>query len=339
MIPPIDNMNIKLNYIAAIVAVTLSLSGCGSKQHERDDYDTAISIEEILADSVADSSIVEQVIEEPKLQLPTTESQLTHMRSSGHWDRYQTGILPQMAEDVPEYCEKILQTEGKRFIIVDKAKMKVFLYDRYGNVEKSYGIACAKNFGTKHKKGDSRTTEGIFKVKGVFDSTEWLFTNDEGYTSPVKGQYGPRFIRLNIPYIGIHGTGSPGSIGKRVSHGCIRVTNPNILELVKYVEEGMPVIISPGPRDMLVNEQEGYHVPSVATEPGSRRAVAGRNATTIKEPEEDKRETVSEAMDSTAAPASEIESVLPAQEETPVNEVVPDSYETESSTIEEIQLQ
>ena len=231
----------------------------------------------LAKDSIpADSLVAEKKVEEkPLLKLPTAETQLAHMRESGHWEEYRGGILPQMSEDAPEYCEKILQTEGKRFIIVDKAKMKLFLYDPFGNIEKSYGIACAKNYGTKHKKGDSRTTEGIFSVKGVFDSTDWLFTDDNGYTSPAKGQYGPRFIRLTIPYIGIHGTASPGSIGRRCSHGCIRVTNANIMELVKYVEEGMPVIISPGPKDMAVNKRENTRILAVATEPGGRAARPG----------------------------------------------------------------
>ena len=50
-----------------------------------------------------------------------------------------------------------------------------------------------------------------------------------------------------------------------MSHGCIRVTNDNILELVKYAEVGMPVIVSPGPRDMRVNEDEGYTIAAVTT--------------------------------------------------------------------------
>lgn len=213
--------------------------------------------------------------------LSTTESQLSYMQNSSNWEKYNSGILPTMAEEVPEYCQKILEKDAKRFLIVDKAKMKVFLYDKYGNEEKSYAIACAKNYGTKHRKGDSRTTEGIFEVEGIYDSTNWLFTNDAGYTSPKKGAYGPRFIRLTTPAIGIHGTGTPSSIGKRCSHGCIRTKNENILELVKYVEAGMPVIISPGPKDMSVNKKEGYDVPSVTTEPGTPRAVPGNSATTV----------------------------------------------------------
>ena len=248
-----------------------SCSGTDSKKTTVSDSDTSV------LDSLNDSAAVEEAV----VDLSTTEAQLNMMKSSGSWDKYESGILPQMAEDVPNYSKEILENEGKRFIIVDKGKMKLFLYDSYGNIEKSYGIACAKNYGTKQKKGDSRTTEGIFDVKGVFDSTEWLFTNDAGYTSPVKGQYGPRFIRITTPYIGIHGTGSPGSIGRRCSHGCIRVTNDNIMELVDFVEEGMKVIISPGPRDMAVNKSEGTDMPSVATEPGVPRAVPGKDTVSL----------------------------------------------------------
>lgn len=259
-------------YLPVILLITFFASCAGNtsvKKGENKKANEETKIETIPIETEVDDKI------EPDLS--TAESQLTHMQNSDDWEKYETGILPQMAEDAPAYCKKILESDGKRFIIVDKAKMKLFLYDPFGNVEKSYGIACAKNYGTKKKKGDSRTTEGCFEVKGVFDSTEWLFTNDAGYTSPTKGVYGPRFVRLSIPYIGIHGTGSPGSIGRRCSHGCIRVTNDNILDLVQYVEEGMPVIISPGPRDMAVNKREGSDILSVSTEPGSPKAVPGND--------------------------------------------------------------
>lgn len=247
------------------------LPACSTeKQNDKEQIDPTVKNIETNQDTVV------AVVEEEVIDLSSAGSQMEYMKQSKNWEKYESGILPQMTEDAPSYVKDILESDSKHFIIVDKAKMKLFLYDIYGNVEKSYGIACAKNFGTKRKKGDSRTTEGSFKVVGVFDSTNWLFTNDEGYTSPVKGQYGPRFIRLNIPYIGIHGTGSPGSIGRRCSHGCIRVTNPNILELVKYVEEGMPVIISPGPKDMAVNQKEGSNILSVATEVGTSKAYPGK---------------------------------------------------------------
>lgn len=261
-------------YILVSLIVTAIFTSCSGKRGAGESSLGLAPSDSIKTEEV-DSIEAEPEPEVKKVpNLNTPEKQLAYMQASNHASDYEEGILMEMVNDAPEYSQQILESDGKRFIIVDKAKMKLFLYDPYGRVEKSYGIACAKNYGTKHKKGDSRTTEGCFKVKGVFDSREWLFTDDDGITYPTKGQYGPRFIRLTIPYIGIHGTGNPGSIGKRVSHGCIRVTNPNILELVEYVEEGMPVIISPGPRDMAVNQREGYDVPSVVTEPNTKKAKA-----------------------------------------------------------------
>ena len=41
----------------------------------------------------------------------------------------------------------------------------------------------------------------------------------------------------------IHGTGEPWSIGTRASHGCIRMTVPDVIELFRRVSIGTPVLI------------------------------------------------------------------------------------------------
>lgn len=195
------------------------------------------------------------------------------MQSSEHSDLYAQGILPGMLDKAPEYVSELLKNEHPGFIIVDKSRMKVIYYDKYGSAVKTYGMACAKNFGTKHSKGDSRTPEGFFHVEGVYNSTDWLFTDDDGVTSPKKGQFGPRFIRLLIPgttQIGIHGTCAPWSIGGRSSHGCIRIKNENILELVELVEKGMPVIIVPGRKDMEQNILDGVEIPWIPSYKGAK---------------------------------------------------------------------
>jgi lipoprotein-anchoring transpeptidase ErfK/SrfK len=43
--------------------------------------------------------------------------------------------------------------------------------------------------------------------------------------------------------VGIHGTGIPGSIGSRASHGCIRMTVPDVIDLYPRVPVGTPVLI------------------------------------------------------------------------------------------------
>jgi lipoprotein-anchoring transpeptidase ErfK/SrfK len=44
-------------------------------------------------------------------------------------------------------------------------------------------------------------------------------------------------------YIGIHGTDQPGLIPGRISHGCIRMRNVDILRLARLMAPGTPVTI------------------------------------------------------------------------------------------------
>lgn len=204
----------------------------------------------------------------PYYTFSTPESAIEFMMESDHSDDYARGILPQMAKDELNYVEKLLNNEHDGFVVVDKSRMKVIKFNRYGVEEESFGMACAKNYGTKHASGDCRTPEGFFSVKQIQNSTDWHYVDENGNVSEKAGDFGPRFIRLNIPRItsiGIHGTNAPWSIGGRRSHGCIRLTNENILRLVEMVDIGMPVIISPGKKDMAVNQREGYDIPAICT--------------------------------------------------------------------------
>lgn len=157
---------------------------------------------------------------------------------------------------------------GHGFIVIDKSRMKLILYDKEGGVVRRFAMGCSRKFGTKHKKGDNRTPEGFFTVENVYNSTDWLYTDDEGKTSKKKGMFGPWFIRLRVPgtsQIGIHGTCAPWSVGGRVSHGCIRLTNDDITTLKDLVTPGMPVIIIPGKRDREQNYAERVVIPYFST--------------------------------------------------------------------------
>jgi lipoprotein-anchoring transpeptidase ErfK/SrfK len=54
------------------------------------------------------------------------------------------------------------------------------------------------------------------------------------------------WIALSAKGYGIHGTPDPGAVSKRASHGCIRLTNWDALELAKHVGKGTPVAIQRG---------------------------------------------------------------------------------------------
>ncbi|UHA75629.1 L,D-transpeptidase [Paenibacillus sp. 481] len=57
------------------------------------------------------------------------------------------------------------------------------------------------------------------------------------------GPFGAMWMGLSKPHYGIHGTNDPSSIGRIVSHGCIRMYNEDVLELSKLVPIGTRVTI------------------------------------------------------------------------------------------------
>jgi lipoprotein-anchoring transpeptidase ErfK/SrfK len=54
---------------------------------------------------------------------------------------------------------------------------------------------------------------------------------------------GAAWIELSKPHYGIHGTPEPGNIAKTQSHGCIRLTNWDVLALAKVVARGAVVLL------------------------------------------------------------------------------------------------
>ncbi len=74
-----------------------------------------------------------------------------------------------------------------------------------------------------------------FNFKEV--KTRRKFTIRPGPNNPV----GVVWIDLTAPSYGIHGTPEPRNIGKTESHGCVRLTNWDVLKLAKMVHKGTTV--------------------------------------------------------------------------------------------------
>jgi lipoprotein-anchoring transpeptidase ErfK/SrfK len=81
----------------------------------------------------------------------------------------------------------------------------------------------------------SYTYNPDYAFKGV--KTHKAFEIKPGPNNPV----GAVWIQLTGEGYGIHGTPEPDKVGKTASHGCIRLTNWNALELAGMVEKGVPV--------------------------------------------------------------------------------------------------
>lgn len=94
-------------------------------------------------------------------------------------------------------------------------------------------------------------TGGTPTPTGLFYTTIEYRTQDPG------GAYGPYIVALSAysevlfsfaggdGLIGLHGTNNPTLLGSDVSHGCIRMRNEAITEIVRTLPLGTPVNISP----------------------------------------------------------------------------------------------
>ena len=133
------------------------------------------------------------------------------------------------------------------WIKVNKQQLRLTLF-KGDQTQKSWPVSVGRGKGkVKTSRMDLITPTGTFTIyrvdqdakKRVFDPA-WF--NEEGEAK--EGVYGTKLISFyNKWQIAIHGTNAPWSIGRRATHGCIRMRNSDIEELAEYVKPQMKVRI------------------------------------------------------------------------------------------------
>ncbi len=95
---------------------------------------------------------------------------------------------------------------------------------------------------------------GDWKVTGVFDLPTFNYNPDLFWDAdPAHGKAklaaGPNnpvgviWIQINREHFGLHGSPEPSQIGRTESHGCIRMTNWDVVRLAALVKTGTPVLL------------------------------------------------------------------------------------------------
>ncbi len=128
-----------------------------------------------------------------------------------------------------------------KVIVVDKANHRLTLYNNM-EVEKQYPVAVGSP--------SWPTPSGTFKIVSkqkhptwVNPGTSWA-ANMPPYIPPGPGNpLGTRALGTSAPGVFIHGTYSSWSVGRSVSHGCIRMYIKDAEDLFERVEVGIPVLI------------------------------------------------------------------------------------------------
>ena len=114
-----------------------------------------------------------------------------------------------------------------------------------GKVVRTYGIAVGK--------ASHPTPTGSFRTGTIDWNPAWVPPNSEWAKNkkpqapgapgnPLRGVK----IYFRAPAYYIHGTSSPGSIGKAASHGCIRMTESDAKSLARRIEAAggsVPLVI------------------------------------------------------------------------------------------------
>lgn len=147
---------------------------------------------------------------------------------------------------IGEHTTKALNEENKKvvdiipeeikdkewFIVINKTKKILTVYHN-GEVYKKYPVALGKE--------TSPTPNHKFTIINKLVNPYWGGMG--GRYTPVRGgdpnnPLGKRWLGLSTEKYrgyGIHGNSAPFSIGKYISHGCIRMINEDVEELFEYI--------------------------------------------------------------------------------------------------------
>lgn len=141
----------------------------------------------------------------------------------------------------------ILPNEVSHGLVVNLAELAVYHFHQ-GNFQRRYPLAAGKrNWETptgnykilnKIKNPTWRIPESIVEEMG-YNSRDYTYEVPPGPDNPL----GAYWMATSARGVGLHATTAPWSIGRYVSHGCLRMLPEHIEELFPQVEVGMPIKI------------------------------------------------------------------------------------------------
>jgi len=118
-------------------------------------------------------------------------------------------------------------------IVVDKSQNTLILKSDE-EVIKSYIVSTGLN---------NSTPVGNFKITNKLPNPTWFKAGAVVPASSPENVLGSRWLGLDLPGYGIHGTIDPKNLGKQVTQGCVRMANAEVEELYAIVPVGTEVTI------------------------------------------------------------------------------------------------
>jgi lipoprotein-anchoring transpeptidase ErfK/SrfK len=134
--------------------------------------------------------------------------------------------------------------EAPGTIIIDTPNTYLYLVLGHGQAVR-YGIGVGR---------DGFTWSGVQSITKKLEWPDWTPPTEMIARQPYLPRYmaggpgnplGARAMYLGGTVYRIHGTNAPGTIGTRVSSGCIRLTNDDVADLYSRVNVGTKVVVLP----------------------------------------------------------------------------------------------
>jgi len=146
--------------------------------------------------------------------------------------------INQMTSDRIRPGVKLKIDKSKYSIDIDISDnvLKLFrVFDGQTNYVKRYSVGTGKT---------DNTPRGNFKINLKQKNPTWYKPGGKAIPFGSKENLlGTRWMGIDCPGFGIHGTWDPDSVGKPSSAGCVRLLNEDVEELFDIVPLGTPVII------------------------------------------------------------------------------------------------
>jgi lipoprotein-anchoring transpeptidase ErfK/SrfK len=133
-----------------------------------------------------------------------------------------------MAQKAAKTQPAVQQNNAQRLIVVSLEDRKLALVEN-GQVKKVYSVAVGKP--------STPSPVGSFTIAHRVANPTYHHNGKTILPGP-GNPVGTRWMGLSIPGYGIHGTNEPNSIGKPVSHGCIRMARKDLEEFYELVSVG-----------------------------------------------------------------------------------------------------
>jgi len=126
-------------------------------------------------------------------------------------------------------------------IVISRGVNRLTLYD---------GADAVRTFRVATGQAIYPTPAGLWHIMDMQRNPWWYPPTQDEWAKGLKpvppgpsNPLGTRWMGLNAPGVGIHGTDAPASIGYSASHGCVRMQVPDAEWLFEHVVVGTPVVI------------------------------------------------------------------------------------------------